>query len=102
MKNDNKKETLVKMIREARLKTLPDEEEKLANEVALLLHNLEILAEVDVGEGITRLTLSPSELRADETEEPQPRDKALSNAPDSRDGYVVVPRVLPGEDDDDE
>ncbi|MCP4228862.1 MAG: Asp-tRNA(Asn)/Glu-tRNA(Gln) amidotransferase subunit GatC [bacterium] len=100
--NNYNRDTLKQMIREARLKIPADAEDKLADEVAQLLHNLEVLSEVDVGEGIERMTLSPDELRPDVTEEPQSKNKALANAPDTRDGYIVVPRVLPGEEGDDE
>jgi aspartyl-tRNA(Asn)/glutamyl-tRNA(Gln) amidotransferase subunit C len=96
--NEDKVETMRQMVREARLKVTPEAEEQLAREVVELLHNVDILAEVEVGEGIQRLTLSPEELRADEPHQPSLKEEALTNAPDSQDGFVVVPRVLPGED----
>ncbi len=97
--NEEKVETMRQMVREARLKVTPEAEEKLAQEVVELLVNVDILTDVEVGEGIQRLTLSPEELRPDEPHQPASKEEALTNAPDSQDGFVVVPRVLPGEED---
>jgi len=96
---DEKKVTILrKMVRETRLKVKPGSEEQLARDVVELLHNVDILADVEVGEGIQRLTLSPEALRADEPEHSITRNEVFKNAPDARDGFIVVPRVLPGED----
>ncbi len=96
--NDKQTEIMRQMIREARLEMTSDEEKKLASQVVELMHNVDILAEVDVSEGIQRITKSPGELRADEPHQPSSKEEALTNAPDSQDGFVVVPRVLPGEE----
>lgn len=96
--DEDKVDIMRQMVREARLKVTPEAEEKLARQVVELLYNVDILAEVEVGEGIQRLTLSPDELRPDEPHQPSSKDEALTNAPDSQDGFVVVPRVLPRED----
>ncbi len=91
-------ETIVRMVREARLELPPDEVEELARQVVALLENVDVLASIEVDEEAERPAVLPEALRADEPGETLPRDEAVMNAPDSGDGYVVVPRVVPGSD----
>jgi aspartyl-tRNA(Asn)/glutamyl-tRNA(Gln) amidotransferase subunit C len=91
-------ETIVRMVREARLEIPPDEVEELARQVVALLENVDVLASIEVDEGAERPAVGPDALRADELGEVLPRDEAVENAPDSGDGYVAVPKVVMGSD----
>jgi aspartyl-tRNA(Asn)/glutamyl-tRNA(Gln) amidotransferase subunit C len=92
----DKYETIVRMIREARLELSPDEVEDLARQVAALLDNVDVLASFEVEEGTERPAVTPEALRADEPGETLTLDDAVENAPDSGDGYIAVPRVVTG------
>lgn len=91
-------DTIVRMVREARLEIPPDEVEELAKQVVALLENVDVLASIDVKEGAERPAVLPDALRADEPGESLPGTEAVENAPDSGDGYVAVPRVVTGGD----
>ncbi|UCE26951.1 MAG: aspartyl/glutamyl-tRNA amidotransferase subunit C [Candidatus Coatesbacteria bacterium] len=92
-------DTIVRMVREARLALQPDEVEELARQVVALLENVDVLASIEVDEGAERPAVGPEALRADAPGETLPGDEAVENAPDSGDGYVAVPRVVTGSDD---
>jgi aspartyl-tRNA(Asn)/glutamyl-tRNA(Gln) amidotransferase subunit C len=92
----DKYEKIVRMIREARLELPAEEVEELARQVASLLDNVDVLASFEVEEGTERPAVTPDALRADEPGETLTRADAIENAPDSGDGYVAVPSVLPG------
>jgi aspartyl-tRNA(Asn)/glutamyl-tRNA(Gln) amidotransferase subunit C len=92
----DKYEKIVRMIREARLELPPDEVEEFARQVASLLDNVDVLASFEVEEGTERPAVTPEALRADEPGETLTRADAIENAPDSGDGYIAVPSVLPG------
>jgi aspartyl-tRNA(Asn)/glutamyl-tRNA(Gln) amidotransferase subunit C len=91
-------ETIVRMVREARLEIPPGEVEELARQVVALLENVDVLASIEVDEGTERPAISPDALRPDEPGEPLSVDEAVENAPDSGDGYIAVPRVVTGSD----
>jgi aspartyl-tRNA(Asn)/glutamyl-tRNA(Gln) amidotransferase subunit C len=95
---EKKIETIRRMIREAYLALPGDEEERLAREVVGLIKNVEILAALEVEEGPPRPDVEPTELRPDEARPSLSLDQALANAPDSRDGFVAVPKVLAPEE----
>jgi len=92
-------ETIVRMVREARLELPPDEVEELARQVVALLKNVDVLASIDVDEGAERPAVAPEALRADVPGETLARDEAVGNAPDSGEGYIAVPKVVTGSDD---
>lgn len=73
-----------------------EELEPLANELSGILDFMERLREVDV-EGVEPMTsVTPMALkrRADEVTEGGIRDRILANAPDARDGFFAVPKVV--------
>jgi aspartyl-tRNA(Asn)/glutamyl-tRNA(Gln) amidotransferase subunit C len=91
-----KYDTILRMVREARLELPPDEIKGIARQVTALLENVEVLASFEVEEGTERPAVSPEALRADEPGETIDREEAVGNAPDSGNGYIAVPSVLPG------
>ena len=71
---------------------LPD----LARELSDILGWVEQLLEVDVTgvEPMASVTGIPLPTREDDSGRPTSRDKVLGNAPDTRDGFYAVPRVV--------
>ncbi len=92
---------LRRMIREAYLALSPEEEEKLAGEVAGLLDNVAIIASLPPAAGAPRAAVGPAELRADDVEPSLALGDALANAPDTHDGFVAVPKVIGAAEGDD-
>lgn len=68
----------------------------LAAELSAILAFAEQLAEVDVGgvEPMTSVTPMALKRRADEVTEGDIRDAILQNAPDAREGFFTVPKVV--------
>jgi len=90
------KDTARRVAHLARIRVSEDELEPLAKELSGILDFMERLAEVDV-EGVEPMTsVTPMALkrRADVVTEGGIRDKILANAPDSRDGFFAVPKVV--------
>lgn len=90
------KDTVRKVARLARIAVTEDELEPLAGELGSILGWVEQLREVDV-EGVEPMTsVTPMALkrRADEVTDGSRRDDILANAPDAREGFFVVPRVV--------
>ncbi len=76
---------------------VPDEDlEPLAGELSAILDWIEQLGEVDT-EGVPPMT-SVAEMtlprRADEVTDGNCPDKVLANAPESQDGFFLVPKVV--------
>lgn len=80
----------------ARISVREDELEHLAQELNGILGWVEQLQEVDV-EGVEPMTsVTPMRLRAreDAVTDGGIRDKVLANAPDAREGFFAVPKVV--------
>jgi aspartyl-tRNA(Asn)/glutamyl-tRNA(Gln) amidotransferase subunit C len=97
----NKKEVKVdeKLVKEiaflARLDLSEEETEMFVSQFKDILEYVSILNEVDT-ENISPAYLSAankSVLREDEIEESVPTQEFLANLPESKDDYVVIPRV---------
>lgn len=75
-----------------------DEEglERMAGEMTAILSYIDQLREVDV-EGFEERDASITPLRADEPHASLDREKVARNAPEWRDGFFVVPKVIGGE-----
>lgn len=89
-------ETVRRVARLARIAVEEDELEPLAGELNTILHWVEQLNEVDV-EGVEPMTsVTPMALkrRADEVTDGDRRDDILANAPDTREGFFAVPKVV--------
>lgn len=89
-------EKLVKEIASlARLDLTPEETEMFVTQFKDILDYVGILNEVDT-ENVPPAYLSSanrSVVREDVIEESIPTDEFLANAPQSKDGYVLIPRV---------
>lgn len=80
----------------ARIEVAEDELENLAGELSGILDFMEQLNEVNV-EGVEPMTaVAPMRLkrRADVVTDGDQQAKILSNAPDAREGFFAVPKVV--------
>ncbi len=88
--------TAAKVAKLARIKVEDDALPALANEFNTILGFIEQLNEVDV-EGVEPMTsVTPMRLkrREDIVTDGNMQDKILSNAPDAREGFFAVPKVV--------
>ena len=88
--------TAAKVAKLARIKVEEDALPALAEEFNTILGFNEQLNEVDV-EGVEPMTsVTPQRLkrRADVVNDGNQQDKILSNAPDAREGFFAVPKVV--------
>ncbi|MEM7499753.1 MAG: Asp-tRNA(Asn)/Glu-tRNA(Gln) amidotransferase subunit GatC [Pseudomonadota bacterium] len=92
--------TVRKVARLARIAVREDEEEKLAGELSGVLDWIEQLQAVDVTDVEPMASVHPLELprRADTVTaalgDDGIQDKVLANAPDARQGFYAVPKVV--------
>ncbi|MDQ2090801.1 Asp-tRNA(Asn)/Glu-tRNA(Gln) amidotransferase subunit GatC [Marimonas arenosa] len=90
------KDTAAKVAKLARIKVEEDQLEALAGEFNAVLGFIEQLNEVDV-EGVEPMvSVTPMRLkrRQDVVTDGGMQDKILSNAPDAREGFFAVPKVV--------
>ena len=90
------RETARRVAKLARIKVEEDALDALAGEFNAILGFVEQLNEVDV-EGIEPMTsVTPMRLkrREDVVTDGDQADKVLSNAPDAREGFFAVPKVV--------
>ena len=90
------KATAARVAKLARIKVEETALPALAEEFNMLLGFIEQLNEVDV-EGVEPMTsVTPQRLkrRKDDVTDGGQQDKVLSNAPDSREGFYAVPKVV--------
>ncbi|MBT9384641.1 Asp-tRNA(Asn)/Glu-tRNA(Gln) amidotransferase subunit GatC [Pseudooceanicola sp. CBS1P-1] len=90
------KATAAKVAKLARIKVEEDALPALAEEFSTILGFIEQLNEVDV-EGVEPMTsVTPQRLkrREDIVTEGDQQDKILKNAPDAREGFFAVPKVV--------
>jgi len=90
------KETAAKVAKLARIRVEDDALPALAEEFNTILGFIEQLGEVDV-EGVEPMTsVTPMRLkrREDRVTEGGMPEKVLSNAPDAREGFFAVPKVV--------
>ncbi|MCT4576119.1 MULTISPECIES: Asp-tRNA(Asn)/Glu-tRNA(Gln) amidotransferase subunit GatC [Donghicola] len=88
--------TAAKVAKLARIKVEDDQLPALAEEFNRILGFIEQLGEVDV-EGVEPMTsVTPQRLkrREDVVTDGSYQDKVLSNAPDAREGFFAVPKVV--------
>ncbi|MFC6687014.1 Asp-tRNA(Asn)/Glu-tRNA(Gln) amidotransferase subunit GatC [Jhaorihella thermophila] len=88
--------TAAKVAKLARIKVEGDALPALAAEFSAILDFIEQLEEVDV-EGVEPMTsVTPMRLkrRKDVVTDGNMQDKILSNAPDAREGFFAVPKVV--------
>ena len=90
------KDAVAEIAKLARLRVGDDELEHLAGELSRILGWVEQLSEVDV-EGIEPMTSvveMPLKARADEVTDGGYAERVLANAPQSADGFFLVPKVI--------
>jgi aspartyl-tRNA(Asn)/glutamyl-tRNA(Gln) amidotransferase subunit C len=91
------KSTVVRIAKLARIRVPEGELDGLADELNNILGWVEQLNEVDT-DGVAAMAsgVEGMELRwrKDEVTDGDCRDKVLANAPESRDGFFVVPKVI--------
>ena len=90
------KDTAAKVAKLARIKVEDDQLDALAGEFNAVLGFIEQLNEVDV-EGVEPMvSVTPMRLkrRVDEVTDGGMQDKILKNAPDAREGFFAVPKVV--------
>ena len=90
------RETARKVAKLARIKVEDDALDALAGEFNAILGFVEQLNEVDVDgvEPMTSVTPMRLKRREDVVTDGDQQDKVLSNAPDSREGFFAVPKVV--------
>ena len=88
--------TAARVAKLARIKVEPDALPALAQEFNGILGFIEQLSEVDVDgvEPMTSVTPQRLKRRKDEITDGSQQDKVLSNAPDAREGFFAVPKVV--------
>jgi len=91
------KSTVVRIAKLARIRVPEAELDGLADELNNILGWVEQLGEVDT-DGVEPMTSATGEMglrwREDAGTDGDCRDKVLANAPDERDGFFVVPKVI--------
>ncbi|MEX0371180.1 MAG: Asp-tRNA(Asn)/Glu-tRNA(Gln) amidotransferase subunit GatC [Tateyamaria sp.] len=88
--------TAARVAKLARIKVEDDQLPALAAEFNTILGFIEQLSEVDV-DGVDPMTsVTPQRLkrRADVVTDGDQQDKVLANAPDAREGFFAVPKVV--------
>jgi len=80
----------------ARLELTPKEKTRLTEDLNVILRHFERLQELDTADVEPTSHAIPMQnvFRADEVRPSLPRDQFLAEAPDAREGYFVVPRVV--------
>ena len=89
-------ETARRVAKLARIKVEDEALPALANEFNAILGFVEQLTEVDVESVEPMVSVTPMRLkrREDVVTEGDQADKVLSNAPDAREGFFAVPKVV--------
>lgn len=88
--------TAARVAKLARIRVEPEALPALAGDFNTILGFIEQLREVNI-EGVEPMTsVTPQVLpqRADEVHEGDQQDKILANAPDAREGFFAVPKVV--------
>jgi len=88
--------TAAKVAKLARIRVEEDDLPALAQEFNTILGFIEQLNEVNVDGVEPMVSVTPMRLkrRTDEVTDGNQQDKVLSNAPDAREGFFAVPKVV--------
>jgi aspartyl-tRNA(Asn)/glutamyl-tRNA(Gln) amidotransferase subunit C len=80
----------------ARLELTPEEKEKLTHDLNTVLGHFERLQELDTADVPPTSHAIPmaNVFREDEVRPSLPRESFLNEAPDAREGFFVVPRIV--------
>ena len=90
------KDTVRRVAHLARIEVADSDLEPLAKELSAILNFANELAEVDVAgvEPMTSVTPMALKRREDVVTDGDMQDKILTNAPDAREGFFAVPKVV--------
>lgn len=90
------KEEVLNVAKLARLEFSPEEIEKYQKELNDILNYIDMLDEVDVSETkvLSQVNDDVNNLREDVIKDSLSVEEALSNAPESIDGSLIVPKVM--------
>ncbi|MBO6604711.1 MULTISPECIES: Asp-tRNA(Asn)/Glu-tRNA(Gln) amidotransferase subunit GatC [Rhodobacterales] len=90
------KDTAAKVAKLARIKVEDSELDALAGEFNAILGFIEQLNELDVDDVEPMTSVTPMRLkrREDVVTDGNQQDKVLANAPDAREGFFAVPKVV--------
>lgn len=90
------KEEVLNVAKLARLEFSPKEIEKYQKELNDILNYIDMLDEVDVSgtTGLSQVNDDVNNLREDVIKDSLSVEEALSNAPESIDGSLIVPKVM--------
>jgi aspartyl-tRNA(Asn)/glutamyl-tRNA(Gln) amidotransferase subunit C len=90
------KATVLRIAKLARIEVTDEATEGLAKELNVIMDWVEQLSEVDTDgvEPMTSVVDITLLLRTDEVHAAVPRDELLSNAPNTDNGFFVVPKVV--------
>lgn len=88
--------TAARVAKLARIRVAPEALPALSGEFNTILGFIEQLSEVDVDgvEPMTSVTPQVLKRRSDEVREGDQQSRILSNAPDAREGFFAVPKVV--------
>jgi aspartyl-tRNA(Asn)/glutamyl-tRNA(Gln) amidotransferase subunit C len=80
----------------ARLELTPEEKAKLTRDLNTILHHFETLQELDKAAVLPTSHAIPMQnvFREDEVRPSLLREAAIAEAPDAREGFFVVPRIV--------
>jgi aspartyl-tRNA(Asn)/glutamyl-tRNA(Gln) amidotransferase subunit C len=89
-------DTAARVAKLARIKVDPAELPSLASEFNAILGFIEQLSELDVSDVEPMTSVTPQRLKArvDGVTDGNQQSKVLSNAPDAREGFFAVPKVV--------
>ena len=89
-------DTAARVAKLARIKVDPAELPSLASEFNAILGFIEQLSELDVSDVEPMTSVTPQRLKArvDEVTDGNQQSKVLSNAPNAREGFFAVPKVV--------
>ena len=90
------KDTVRRIATLARIRVPEEDLDRLAGELGNILHWVEQLGEVDTGNVAAVASVSGAELpfRKDEVTDGGYPERVLANAPEPRDGFFTVPKVV--------
>lgn len=84
---------LSKLEKLSMIKIADSKKESFKNELSMIIEKMDSLQEVNTN-AITLHDSHKTPMREDIPHDSQIRDKILANAPNSQDGYFVVPKIL--------
>lgn len=90
------KDLVAKVAHLARIKTTDDENEKFAGDLSAIFEMIKTLESVDTDnvEPMTSAIPHEGHWRADKVTDGGIQDKVTANAPESTEGFFVVPKVI--------